>query len=107
MAQRVEVTLIDDVDGSTPADQTVRFSLDGVNYEIDLSNENADALRNAFEPFVSKARRLSGRRTRSASNRPSVSYSLVREWAGENNITVSPRGRIPQKVIDAYNAAHA
>jgi len=40
MAQKVTVELEDDLDGS-PADETVRFGLDGTEYEIDLSEKNA------------------------------------------------------------------
>ena len=59
MAQRVRTLLIDDLDGGE-AEGTVRFGLDGAEYEIDLSAEHADALRKALAPFVSAARRVSG-----------------------------------------------
>ena len=39
MAQKVQVTLEDDIDGGEAA-ETIVFGLDGVNYEIDLSQEN-------------------------------------------------------------------
>ncbi len=60
MAQRVEIVLIDDSDGSE-ADETVHFALDGSSYEIDLSDENASALRAALAPFTTVARKVSGR----------------------------------------------
>ena len=44
MAQHIFVSLVDDIDGSE-ADETVQFALDGVTYEIDLSAENAEELR--------------------------------------------------------------
>jgi hypothetical protein len=40
MAKKVTVSLIDDFDGKQ-ADETVQFGLDGVSYEIDLSEKNA------------------------------------------------------------------
>jgi len=109
MAQRVEIVLEDDVDG-TSADETVSFGLDGANYEIDLSAGNAAALRDALAVYVASARRVSGRsgrrasRGRSAANAPSPSD--VREWAREQGYEVSDRGRVPAEVRNAYDAAH-
>lgn len=60
MAQRVEVVLVDDLDGSE-ADETVFFALDGVSYEIDLSDDNAGTLRSALEGYVANARKIAGR----------------------------------------------
>ncbi len=111
MVQKVMVTLIDDVDGS-PADETVLFSLDGVNYEIDLTTENAAKLRDALAPWVGHARRAGGRRT--TARRPRSSgrsggsgdASKIREWARANGYTVSDRGRIPAEVAEAYAKAN-
>ena len=61
MAQKVTVTLVDDLDGGQ-ADETVEFALDGVSYQIDLSNENASELRDALSSYVSSARRAGGRK---------------------------------------------
>src|SRR5690625_832743 len=114
MVQQVMVTLIDDVDGS-PADETVLFSLDGVNYEIDLTAENAAKLRDAMAPWVGHARRAGGRRTsgRRSSARStgrsgggSGDAAKIRQWARDNGYTVSDRGRIPAEVVDAYNSAN-
>lgn len=44
MATRIVIELIDDLDGSE-ATETVRFGLDGADYEIDLAGQNADELR--------------------------------------------------------------
>ena len=60
MAQKVQVILVDDVDGGEAA-ETVSFALDGVSYEIDVSEENAEALREALAPWVGHARRVGGR----------------------------------------------
>ncbi|SOD70539.1 Lsr2 protein [Jatrophihabitans sp. GAS493] len=114
MARRVNVTLVDDIDGSD-AVETVSFGLDGSAYEIDLSAENSALLRDALANFVGHARRA-GR-----SARPAVAPSrngrgpaqvdreqtqAVRVWARANGHTVSDRGRIPASVFEAYNAAH-
>jgi len=48
-------TITDDIDG-TEARTTVRFALDGVDYEIDLSEANAKALREALQPYVAAGR---------------------------------------------------
>ena len=47
MAQKVQVILVDDMDGGA-AEETVSFSLDGVSYELDLSKKNAAKLRDTF-----------------------------------------------------------
>jgi hypothetical protein len=117
MAQRTVVTLIDDLDDSE-ADQTVEFGLDGVTYEIDLSEKNASGLRDALADYVAHARRTAGRRggarrsTRTASapaTRASGSTSAdreqnkaIREWARTQGYEVSERGRIPSSVTEAY-----
>ncbi len=109
MAQRVNIVLEDDLDGS-PADETVSFALDGATYEIDLSSANAAALRDAMAPYVGHARRASGRRggARSSAPRSSGKRDLgdVREWARQNGHKVSERGRISAEVQAAYDKAH-
>ncbi|QGQ20361.1 Lsr2 family protein [Cellulomonas sp. JZ18] len=118
MAQKVQVLLVDDVDGGT-ADETVTFGLDGVTYEIDLTSENAGKLRDALAPWVGHARRVGGRSSsgRSSSGRSSSGSSSsraaraneaqeIREWAKENGYQVSERGRISAEVRQAYDAAH-
>ena len=109
MAQKVEVRLEDDLDGG-PAEHTVTFALDGKDYEIDLSNSNAEKLREALRPYVTtgrKASRTFGTRnawTRSPSTDPDT--AKIRAWAKGNGHPVSDRGRIHQSVKDAYYAAH-
>lgn len=71
MAKTVIVKLSDDLDGGD-ADETVRFSLDGRSYEIDLSVANAAKLRDALKPYIHKGRASDGgnrsRSPRSASS---------------------------------------
>lgn len=112
MAQKVQVVLTDDVDGGD-ADETVQFALDGISYEIDLSDANAEALREALAPYVDAARRIGGRASRrssTAKSRPAserVDMSNVRAWARENGYQISDRGRVSSEVRAAYEAAHA
>ena len=112
MAQKTQITLIDDVDG-TPADETVTFGLDGVTYEIDLTTARAAELRDAVSTFVGHARKVgSAARTRSTSPRGSREADRgyrpaeVREWATSQGMEVPARGRIPGDVLDKYLAAH-
>lgn len=118
MAQKVQVLLVDDIDGGDAA-ETLSFSLDGVNYEIDLSDEHATALRDAFAPWVGHARRVGGRsgaarrssgggapRAAKSAAAPERDTTAVRTWARENGYTVSDRGRISAEVISAFDAAH-
>lgn len=111
MAQRVQVILVDDVNGGE-ASETVEFALDGVTYEIDLSDENAAKLRDDMATWIGQARRSGGRRqTRrrsggSASSGRSDDLAKMREWGRENGYKVSSRGRVSQELQDAYAAAH-
>lgn len=111
MAQKVQVVLLDDLDGGT-ADETVSFSLDGVSYEIDLSADNATKLRDSFAEWVGHARRVggrssggrSGRRSGGSGRSSSGQSGEIREWARANGYTVSDRGRIPAEVKAAFDA---
>ncbi len=107
MAQKVLVSLTDDMDGSD-ATATVPFALDGTAYEIDLNDKNAAKLRKALEPYVAKARRVK-RAGRPAPRLHSVAVgpdpAAVRAWAGAHGVKVSPRGRIPHDVVERYAAA--
>jgi hypothetical protein len=112
MAQRVNIVLEDDLDGSD-ADETVTFALDGTTYEIDLSAANAAKLRDALAPYVGHARRAGGRRAtpRAGGGRSSRAAGKrdlgdVREWARANGHKVSDRGRISAEVQAAYDKAH-
>ncbi|MDQ2709711.1 MAG: Lsr2 family protein [Actinomycetota bacterium] len=114
MAQKVTVSLIDDLDGDK-ADETVEFGLDGKSYEIDLSGSNADKLRDALASYVAASRRPGGRRrsagagaaaVAAATRRPSVDREqnqAIRDWARKQGMKVSDRGRIPAEVLDAYH----
>lgn len=106
MAQTVKIILEDDIDGG-PADETIRFGLDGSSYEIDLSADNAAALRDALAPYAENARRNTKRQTRSQRSAPQRNSETkkIREWAQANGHVVGDRGRIHQHIRDAYYAA--
>lgn len=107
MAKKVVVQLIDDVNGES-ADETVSFALDGVSYEIDLTTKNAAALRADLEKWIPNARRAGGRRTQRAAGRASSERTSdaakIREWAREQGIQISDRGRIPAELRERYAA---
>jgi hypothetical protein len=120
MAQKTTVHLVDDIDGSE-ADETVSFGLDGTNYEIDLSSDHAAALRDALAQYVGAARKAGsgggaaarragggggGRRSSASSSSDRQRTADIRQWAREQGMEVNERGRIPSRVIEAYDAAH-
>lgn len=108
MAQKVIVQMTDDIDGSE-AIETVRFSIDGSAYEIDLNEGNADKLRGTLHAYMESGRRLKATRGGKAQARSTNSRERsaeVREWARANGIKVNERGRIPANVIEQYEAAH-
>jgi hypothetical protein len=120
MARRIVHQLVDDLDGTVleiGEGETVLFSLDGVAYEIDLTDDNAAALRNALAPYVGAGRSISsssrgatgsssGGSARKRRRTGQQDYSAVREWAKSNGYQVSERGRVPASVLEAYEAAH-
>ncbi|WP_028660300.1 histone-like nucleoid-structuring protein Lsr2 [Nocardioides insulae] len=109
MAQKVHIVLEDDLDGSE-ATETITFALDGASYEIDLNDENAAKLRDAFAVYAGHARKITagGRRAgrRGAAPAGGPSPKDIRAWAREAGYTVPDRGRIPAEVRSAYDAAH-
>lgn len=104
MAQKVVVHLEDDLEGG-PATETVTFTLDGKNYAIDLSTDNAEKLREILRPFAVAGRKSTGTRgTRTHTSGSDPDTAKIRAWAKENGHDVSDRGRIHQHIRDAYYA---
>ncbi|MEJ7795031.1 MAG: Lsr2 family protein [Nocardioides sp.] len=106
MAQKVNIVLVDDIDGSD-AVETVTFGLDGATYEVDLNDKNAAALREALAGYLGHARKVTnsrGRKTKTTTGGPSARE--LRDWARSNGYKVSDRGRVPAEVRDAFEAAH-
>jgi hypothetical protein len=111
VAQKVQTLFIDDLDGSA-AEGTVRFGLDGTEYEIDLSAKNADALRRAVARYVDAGRRApgaaarrQGRSGRKAASANGTDPTAVREWAKSQGIEVKDRGRVPAELVVKFKAA--
>jgi hypothetical protein len=107
MARKTVVTLEDDLDG-TEASETINFSVDGTEYEIDLNAEHANALRSALSRFTNVARKTSGGRVRTAARKTSssaVDAKAVRMWAIDNGLQVNTRGRIQADIVEKYLAA--
>ena len=106
MAQKVNIVLVDDLDGSD-ASETVSFGLDGTAYEIDLNDKNAAALREALSGYVGHARKVSSSsRRRKTASTSGPGASEIRDWAKANGMKVSDRGRVSAEVRQAYDAAH-
>src|SRR3954454_8843237 len=114
MAQKV--MLIDDLDGSEGA-ETITYSVDGKEYEIDLSEENAEKFRSTLREFIDASREIEQppvlalaparaiRRSSGGSGRHDVAQ--IRAWAEAQGMDVSARGRIKKEIIDAYDEAHS
>jgi len=116
MAQKTQTILTDDLDGSE-ATQTVTFAFQGTSYEIDLNDEHASSIEESFAEWISNARKTTGgRSTSSSSSRSSGARAssttkrgdldAVRAWARDNGHTVSDRGRVSNRILEAYDAAH-
>lgn len=113
MAKMIKEIHLDDLDGSImDQENTVRFAIDGTDFEIDLKGENEDELRKVLAPFITKARAVrhqTGRRARGTGTTRSISREKsgqIRQWAKSNGLPVSERGRIAQTVVDKYEAAN-
>ncbi|MEV6906060.1 Lsr2 family protein [Amycolatopsis sp. NPDC051071] len=115
MAQQVSVQIVDDIDGGE-ATQTVPFALDGVTYEIDLSDDNAGHLRDELERYIDAGRRVGGRKVKVATGQSTLASDApkpadrernqqVRAWATANGYPIAERGRIPNNIYEAFENA--
>jgi hypothetical protein len=106
MATKILVSLHDDLTDE-PADTTVSFGLDGQDYEIDLSNENADEFREMLDSYMHAGRKVGGTRRRRRGSSPvaDVDPKAVRAWAVAKGYEVSNRGGVPAAVVEAFRAA--
>jgi hypothetical protein len=106
MAQQIQTLFVDDIDGGA-AEGTVRFALDGTDYEIDLSSKHSDALRAALQKYVDHARKVGGSGRRSSTRggrRPAVDTVAVRAWARQNGHDIKDRGRVSAELVAKYQA---
>jgi len=113
VAQKITTLFIDDIDGGE-ADGTVRFALDGTDYEIDLNAKHSEELRSALGKYVSHARKVGGtaRRTSgraagrmSRGGSSALNTTEIRNWARENGYDIKDRGRVPADLVAKYQAA--
>ncbi len=106
MAQKVQVILVDDIDGGK-AEETVSFSLDAVSYELDLSKKNAAKFRDTLAPYVGSARKTArrGRGRGPARGGRGSNTAAIRQWARDQGLKVSDRGRVPADILAKYDAA--
>ena len=112
MAQKITTLFIDDIDGGA-AEGTVRFALDGTEYEIDLNAEHSEELRSALGKYVTHARKVGGtaRRGGRVAGRPvrgastALNTTEIRSWARENGYDIKDRGRVPADLVAKYQAA--
>ena len=115
MAQKVQVLLVCDLhDGDVEGTETIAFSLDGAAYEIDVCDDHAAELRDAFAPYVGQARRAGRSAAPAARRKPGAAkggsspdrIAAIREWGRKNGHQVSERGRLSAALVEAYDAAH-
>lgn len=122
MARQVTTQLVDDIDGSVISDEsgeTIEFAVSGVEYMIDLKDKNATEFRRKLDYYIKHSTRVGGRKRKpSASATPAAASSTstakrdpaqtraIRQWAADEGHEISDRGRIPESIVDAYNAAH-
>jgi hypothetical protein len=112
VAQKITTLFIDDIDGGA-AEGTVRFALDGTEYEIDLNAKHSEELRSALGKYVSHARKVGGaaRRAGRAAGRAgrgsgsTLNTTEIRNWARENGYDIKDRGRVPADLVAKYQAA--
>ena len=112
MAQKIQTLFIDDIDGGA-AEGTVRFALDGTEYEIDLNAKHSEELRSAIGKYVTHARKVGGgaRRAGRTAGRAgrgagsAVNTTEIRNWAREQGYDIKDRGRVPADLVAKYQAA--
>ena len=112
MAKQIIHKLVDDLDGGD-ADETVKFALDGIQYEIDLSKKNAAKLRDVIAPYMASGSKVGrggvvvgGRaaRGRGGAAADREQNKAIRAWAKKAGKEISDRGRIPQEIVDEYHS---
>jgi hypothetical protein len=109
MVKQTTVVLVDDIDGGA-ADETVTFALDGVAYELDLTSENAETMRQVLQSYASVARRSNPPQMRNSRHKRAIGSDdteAIRAWARENGRSVSDRGRIAATVREAYERSRS
>ena len=118
MARKTIVTLVDDLTGEAAEDiSTVEFAVDGMTYELDLTDENSAKLRDTLAPYTKAGRKIGGRRRGGTRPGRTISGSTagynretlksIRAWAKQNGHRVSDRGRLSAEIVQAWQSAQA
>lgn len=104
-------TLVDDLDGESKAEMTLEFGLDGRDYEIDLNDENYEEYRKALELLAAHGRlverkAVKAKRTLSTGKKTGTMGKTqeMREWLRSQGHQVSDRGRVPQSLVELWDA---
>lgn len=103
MAQKISVETIDDLDGTSSADTTVTYSVDGTNYEIDLSTANADKFRNELAVWIGHSRTVGKAAGRGRKVSGGEDLAAIRSWAQSQGIAVAMRGRVSGDIVKQYH----
>jgi hypothetical protein len=111
VAQKVQTILVSDLSGTELGQdgQTVKFGFLGADYEIDLSQKEADEFAETMRKYVDAGRRVGGRRqpgAGSTARRDPSQTKAIKTWLDEQGIDYPKRGRLPQDLIDQWEAAH-
>jgi hypothetical protein len=107
MAQKIETFVVDDLDGSTENVETISFGIDDRQFEIDLSEDNATALRMTLAQYVAVARKAGAVKRPAGERMPKAEAQAIRAWARQNGYQPAERGRIPSAMVEAYQKAAA
>ena len=109
--QKTLIVLTSDLDGDD-ADETVRFGLDGFEFEIDVTAEQAEELRDMIGGYAQAGRRVTARRPAAVrpgpgnwSQLPPGKAKRIRRWAAESRVVVNQYGRIPREIVWQYEAS--
>jgi Lsr2 len=109
VARREIVAYVSDLSGDTiesEREPTVRFALDGTEYEIDLTRAERNDLRSALAEFIAAAKPLAPSGRPVTRTRVAATTTTIRAWAQANGHRVPMRGAIPRAVREAYDAAN-
>ncbi|MBV7294262.1 histone-like nucleoid-structuring protein Lsr2 [Corynebacterium sp. TAE3-ERU16] len=112
MARREITQYFDDLTKTPLSEEelhVVHFSLDGTDYSVDLNEEHANELRESLQRYIEVGRKRTGgssRQRRRSSGGSRNRTKEIRQWARENGYEVADRGKIPDNIVEAFNAAN-
>ncbi|MFF2374892.1 Lsr2 family protein [Streptomyces xiamenensis] len=106
MAQKIVTIYTDDLTGEESKEtQPHKFSMDGIEYEIDLTPASYDRFLEAMGPFIAAGRKQTSSRKSQKQTRSPEDTAAIRSWAKANGHPISDRGRVPASVREAYHKA--